>query len=141
MTNAEFYRHEIEREHENFCGSFLIPKILAPKNQKCIIYDCVCEDDIRMECKRCQLVQAAWLQEEHKEPSVDWENVPMDTPILVRYGDGKWAKRHFAGVKDDGVLAWSNGRTSHTETNTTLWVHAKLWEGSEEQAAEQEAKG
>lgn len=132
MTNAEFYRHEIRGEYGIFCEEFIAPKVLKPAKIDC--------DAIK--CAQCAMIQMAWLVEEHKEPSIDWENVPIDTPILVRDSDdGEWLKRHFAGVgtNSETITAWSNGNTSFTENTRNPWIHAKLWEGSEEQAAEQEA--
>ncbi len=126
MTNAEFHKDKIKKlEGKSFCDDFIKPMLW---NGDCFGID----------CDYCHVYLMMWLLEEHKEPEVDWASVPIDTPILVRnYDDTDWAKRHFAGVINEGVLAWINGRTSHTETTTTLCVHAKLWEGSEEQAEEQ----
>lgn len=45
---------------------------------------------------------------------VEWENVPVDTPIVIKHGFGS-SKRYFAGYKDnmvcyfvDGLTSWSN---------------------------------
>lgn len=45
---------------------------------------------------------------------VEWEKVPVDTPIVIKYVFGSF-KRHFAGYKDnmvcyfvDGLTSWSN---------------------------------
>ena len=83
------------------------------------------------------------MLEEHKEQAVDWENVPVDTPILVRDSlNEKWKKRHFAGLNSENEpCGWIDGTTKFTQkTGKTNWNYAKLWEGSPEQAAEQEAQ-
>ena len=45
---------------------------------------------------------------------VEWEKVPVDTPIVIKHGFGSY-KRYFAGYKDnmvcyfvDGLTSWSN---------------------------------
>ena len=64
--------------------------------------------------------------------TVDWSQVPVDTPILVTDEDKEyWARRYFAGYKDGHVYAWDDGRTSWTSygsNETTEWKHAKLAE-------------
>jgi hypothetical protein len=62
-----------------------------------------------------------------------WDDVPVDTKILVRSSNTKpWEKRHFAKFENDTVYAWIDGKTSFTVVNTTVdtmcWQHAKLAE-------------
>ena len=63
---------------------------------------------------------------------VDWSNVKVDTPILVKqYEQDEWEKRHFAYFKDERVYAWLCGATSWSadyEGDTTNWNLAKLAE-------------
>lgn len=63
---------------------------------------------------------------------VDWSNVKVDTPILVKqYEQDEWEKRHFAYFKDGKVCAWLCGATSWSadyEGDTTDWNFAKLAE-------------
>ena len=71
--------------------------------------------------------------EERKELEVDWSEVEVDTPILVReYEDGEWIKRYFAKYKDGKVYAWNGGRTGQTESYMTPWKYAKLSEDEKE---------
>lgn len=129
MTNAEFYKDEIKKfEGINFCDNFIKPIILGG--------DCK-----EIYCEHCHTLVMLWLMEEHKEPETDWSKVPIDTPILVRGDeDDEWRERHFAGVDEHGaVTAWAEGRTSFSATDAYAWRCAKLWEGSEERKAEQEA--
>lgn len=65
--------------------------------------------------------------------SVDWANVPIDTPIFVRSGDDKpWFKRHFCRYEDGMVYAWNSGYTSRSIENpddpmlSSSWKQAKL---------------
>lgn len=81
-----------------------------------------------------------WANEEHVEYVVDWEKVPIDTPIYVwDDGDERKTKAHFARAEEDEeddfilcIYAWDGGGTSFTRDNcgikTTGWDHAELAE-------------
>lgn len=44
---------------------------------------------------------------------VDWSEVPVDTPILVRDSElFAWSKEHFAKYEDETVYTWDYGKTS-----------------------------
>lgn len=59
----------------------------------------------------------------------DWNEVPVDTKILVRDSHAHpWDKRHFAKFENDTVYAWFGGQTSFTTRDTTCWRYAKLAE-------------
>ncbi len=77
------------------------------------------------------LIMLLWLEEEYKEPEVDWSKVAVDTPILVRDTEKeKWHKRYFAKFKNGVVTAWYNGATSWSEEGKSSreWRQAKLAE-------------
>ncbi|MEY8366545.1 hypothetical protein AALA22_12980 [Anaerovoracaceae bacterium 41-7] len=78
------------------------------------IYDC---EDARLE----------WLQQEYKEPVIDWSKVQVDTLILVRNADSEdWEYRYFAKY-DKKVYAFSFGTTSFTSNDKlATWEYAKL---------------
>lgn len=63
---------------------------------------------------------------------VDWENLAVDTPVLVKNSVNEaWNRRYFAYLKDDTVYTWGNGSTSwtcETETNVVPWFIAKVAE-------------
>ena len=63
---------------------------------------------------------------------VDWSNVAVDTPILVKDDyDEEWVKSYFASYKNGEVRAWMGGRTSFSvknEADTFGWKYAKLAE-------------
>lgn len=64
---------------------------------------------------------------------VDWKNVDVDTPILVRQSVcDEWVKRHFAKLSNEGaVYAWIDGKTSYTvfkKQDMAAWRYAKLAE-------------
>ncbi len=118
MKNYEKYADEIrEYDGDDFCCSFIRPYILKADN---------CSD---MPCSRCQMLQTLWLLEDCEESEVDWNEVEVDTPLLVRnYKNGEWYKRYFAKYEDGKVYTWINGRTSWNETGIYAWNYAKLAE-------------
>lgn len=68
--------------------------------------------------------------EEVVEIGIDWENIPIDTPLLVSNGRGAWKKRHFAKYEDGKVYAFVQGRTSFSGSKdcVTSWKIVKLFE-------------
>ncbi|MDO4647740.1 MAG: hypothetical protein Q4B26_03745 [Eubacteriales bacterium] len=65
---------------------------------------------------------------------VDWENVPVDTKILISNNREIWHKRHFAKYENGVVYAWSAGATSWSSSynnNISAWKYAKLAEVEE----------
>jgi hypothetical protein len=63
---------------------------------------------------------------------VDWDKVPVDTPILVKgLKIAEWQNRYFAFFKDGKVHAWCSGSTSWSCKNNidvSSWDYAKLAE-------------
>ena len=68
-----------------------------------------------MFCEQCRLLQSVWLDEEYKEPEVDWSKVEVDTPLLVGLFDMEKV-RYFAYYKDDVVYCWDDGKTARIST-------------------------
>jgi hypothetical protein len=67
---------------------------------------------------------------------IDWKNIPIDTPLLVKNDSKKaWRKRHFAKYEDGKVYCFSHGTTSFSGDKdcVTSWKIAKLFkeEGGE----------
>lgn len=117
MTNGEKYKNEILR-CDDVC-EFLNKNVLVPNGMEC--------HNGVTSCGKCELLAAIWLSEQYIEPPICWEDVAIDTPILVNdtETDG-WVRRHFAAYKDGMVYAWENGCTSFTSTVFVPWAHAKL---------------
>lgn len=70
---------------------------------------------------------------EYEEPAIDWNNVEVDTPILVRVNeDVEWLKRYFAKYENGAVYAWDFGRTSWNENIMIKWDYAKLAESEKD---------
>ena len=128
MKNYEKYENELrEYDGSNFCDDFIIPYVFDSETH--------CKD---MNCAACRMLQTAWLfkeYEEPKEPEVDWNNVKVDTPILVRDVENTvWMRRHFAKYENGYVWTWLDGLTSWTASNDddmAWWKYAKLPENEE----------
>ena len=64
---------------------------------------------------------------------VDWANIPVDTPILVRdSANSSWNRRHFCKYEEGRIYAWDAGFTSrtvdsgYTSRSIKCWKQAKL---------------
>lgn len=67
---------------------------------------------------------------------IDWENISVDTKILVSTNGEEWNKRYFAKYINGRVYAWDCGSTSFSSNHCTKWAYAKLYEGEEEKEIE-----
>lgn len=85
--------------------------------------------------QKCSDAFKIWANEEYRAPMAFWEDVDVDTPILVRdYPTDCWHKAHFAKYKDGNVLAFKNGKTSWSVdqySSLIEWKYAKLAESEE----------
>ena len=62
---------------------------------------------------------------------IDWMNVKVDTPVLVRdFENQDWKKRYFAFFDDELIYTWDGGATSWSVKNKDAmpWKYAKLAE-------------
>ena len=124
MKNYEKYADEIKRwaGRRNFCDEFIEPVILKQLGENCETTS----------CELCNTLRMMWLLEEYEEPKeseVDWSNVKVDTPILVRDSeDSRWIKRYFAKYENETIYAWDSGCTSWSAYGLTEWAYAKLAE-------------
>lgn len=124
MKNYEKYAEKIkEYKGLDFCEEVVKPYILKSDN---------CSG---LTCDVCHMRKMIWLLEEYEEPEVDWNNVKVDTPILVRDNENiAWMRRHFAKYENGAVYAWREALTSWTashDDDMTWWKYAKLAESEE----------
>ena len=71
-----------------------------------------------------------WANSEYKEPEIDWNKVPVDTPVYVQNSDSDTYKRHFAGYANDKIIAFTDGATSWSNDGYKIeWNHAQIKEG------------
>lgn len=90
-------------------------------------------------CSWCSIMLNLWLDEEYKEPpksDVDWNKVPVDTLVRVRYDESnKWVLRWFKKYEFGAVapyVTWTNGDTRVTSRGLTEhWKYCELVEEEE----------
>ena len=59
----------------------------------------------------CNEAFKKWANSEYKEPEIDWNKVPVDTPILITYSCYT-LKRHFAKYYNKTIYSYPDGTTS-----------------------------
>lgn len=83
--------------------------------------------DIMPKIDKCEILDIA-----EELGIVDWRNIKVDTPVLVKaHEQADWEKRYFAYFKDGRVYAWLCGTTSWSADNdedVMSWNCAKLAE-------------
>ena len=134
MLNKEKYAKEIAEIACNGDCIGMMNGILYPCNtikscKHCDFYDIetkiLCTENIKK-----------WANSEYKEHEIDWNKVPVDTPIYVWDNGSPIYNRYFAGYDnrsnkiiafDDGGTSWSSV-TSPGGPYTTKWENAKIKE-------------
>lgn len=123
MLNREKYAEEILNiacEGGNIA-------LINGKLEKCMGVCDKCDFYIR-NTGRCREKAKEWANGQY----VDWSEVPVDTPILVRDSElFAWSKEHFAKYEDETVYTWDYGKTSwstYSSSNINGWKMAKLAE-------------
>lgn len=126
MTNREKFKDEMEE----MLSAFLA--VVEEKPVYCEDMDCQ-ECDFRGKCPVIEKCVIDWLNAEYQEPSVDWNKVSIDTPVLVSDTGKAWTRRHFSGIDEsDNLLAYAFGKTLWSSGNTTeVWRYMKLAEDNE----------
>lgn len=94
----------------------------------CNVTDCA--DCLFYEFDNCKKAKDEWLDQPVLDPEtdIDWERVPIDTPVIVWNSDLNQNNRYFAGIDGEYFSAYSNGGTSwSSKGNTYYWNHCKLY--------------
>ncbi len=61
------------------------------------------------------------------EEAIDWNEVPVDTNLLVSRDGEDWYRRHFAYYAEGEVYCFNNGHSSFTIIGTDYEDHAIPW--------------
>lgn len=136
MKNREKFREDIlhfvfRGDSEEYCE--FVKKDVLPNLMDCTKGEC----DGVSSCLLCRSIFAFWLDEEYTEPpkpEVDWDNVPVDTLVLVRNSKNEnWTPRHFKRIRDTPSThrfeTWGDGQTSRTTDGIiSLWKYCELAE-------------
>ena len=86
--------------------------------QPCIYTKCTnCDFN---ESDSCTKAFIEWANSEYKEREIDWNKVPIDTPLVIVNSNRKIVYRHFAFVHHDHkdiICVYENGKTSFSDNN------------------------
>lgn len=130
MLNIEKYKNEIRRIINYGDGfAFSNGKIESCVNTKC--------ENCRFSgMNSCKTQKFDWLLEEHKEPreidwdkDIDWERVPVNTPVIVwNYGNkyGVQSAMFVAKRKLSGYFAFLPNKNKNDDFKILSWDHCKL---------------
>lgn len=81
----------------------------------------------------CYDAKKKWLDQPALDPEkdIDWERVPVDTPVIVWNSEDCSYKRYFSGIKDGRFRfgAYTNGCTSWSSItgNICYWSYCNLY--------------
>lgn len=83
----------------------------------------------------CNQRKKEWLDQPALDPEkdIDWERVPVDTPVIVwnsdNYSDNFSYNRYFSGIKNGCFGAYADGCTSWSSITGQIcyWYHCKLY--------------
>lgn len=107
VLNKEKYAKEIL---DIVCQDGANPAVVDNVPIKCDDIDCCrCNFFCNSNCSRAFV---AWANSEYKEREIDWNKVPIDTPILIVDSCGYTRKRHFAKYYNNTIYAYPDGKTS-----------------------------
>ena len=128
MLNKEKYAKEIL---DIVCQDGANPAVVDNVPIKCTdVSDCHdCKFYVSNDCSDAFV---KWANSEYKEREIDWNKVPIDTPIYVwDFCERDNIKRYFAGYdkENNTIITFDGGKTSWSSTTTTEWSHAKIKEG------------
>lgn len=140
MNNYEHYKEKLEiilNSNTNIAIDIVTNEIVPCKDLTCIRCLFSSDNNDGVSCYRNTI---KWFLAEYKEPAVDWNKVPIDTPVLVS-DDGKdfWFNRYFAGINTSGKpLVYPDGRTSWSNKTfcrvVECFPYTKLAEVSDEES-------
>lgn len=85
-------------------------------------------EDCDFHCGTCTEEFKEWANSEYKEIEIDWEKVPVDTPVLVWDNDKKYMKkRYYAGRDGIKFMTFDFGATSWScDEKTSSWFNCEL---------------
>lgn len=92
-------------------------------------------------CNTCAKMFTAWMFAEYEEPpksEVDWDKVPVDTIVRVKYNKSdEWRLRYFKAYELGAVapyVTWCNGATSVTSGGLAEhWKYCELVEEKDDE--------
>lgn len=131
MLNKEKYKEDIMQvvlDGEIIAFDLTKSAVTACSETDC--HYCLFKDECRINESHAIAARREWLNSEYDKPEIDWNKVPIDTPILVKnYNNKAWEKRHFCKYEDDTIYAWDYGMTSWSANDyddVSGWTYATI---------------
>lgn len=120
MKNRERFKNELIEACKNKSFHVFFNKYITP------MYNCPTYGGINEEERI--LLTMLWLDEEYQQPYVNWHEISVDTPVLVKNREeDDWNRRYFAKVVGEKVITFVDGQTSWTSDGCLIdWAYAKL---------------
>ena len=124
MLNKEKFAKEIVEIAINGIAN----DIAVVDGKPCMCKNTRCKDCDFNDSNYCSKEFKEWANSEYKEPEIDWERVPVDTPVLVWDMDGSnKLKRHYAGLRNGCFVTFDNGETSWSFSGEiSSWLNCEL---------------
>lgn len=124
MLNKEKFAKEIAEIAINGIAN----DIAVVDGKPCMCRNTRCKDCYFNDSNYCSKEFKEWANSEYKEPEIDWERVPVDTPVLVWDRDGSnKLKRHYAGLRNGCFVTFDNGETSWSFSGEiSSWLNCEL---------------
>lgn len=124
MLNKEKFAKEIVEIAINGIAN----DIAVVDGKPCMCKNTRCKDCDFNDSNYCSKEFKEWANSEYKEPEIDWERVPVDTPVLVWDRDGSnKLKRHYAGLRNGCFVTFDNGETSWSFSGEiSSWLNCEL---------------
>lgn len=125
MLNKEKFAKEIVEIAINGNSN----KIAVVDGKPCICGNTMCLDCDFFNGSTCIKELNEWANSEYKESVIDWDKVPVDTPVLVWENGGK-VRGYFKnfGTDDQGPFyyVFDYGATSWSKKSCSPWRNCEL---------------
>ena len=124
MLNKEKFAKEIVEIAINGNSN----KIAVVDGKPCICGNTRCHDCDFFNGGTCIKELNEWANSEYEESEIDWDKVPVDTPVLVWDNDNKYKKkRYYAGRDGIKFMTFDFGATSWScDEKTSSWFNCEL---------------
>lgn len=126
MLNKEKFAKEIVEIAINGIAN----DIAVVDGKPCMCKNTRCKDCDFNDSNYCSKEFKEWANSEYKEIEIDWDKVPVDTPVLVWNNDDKCKrKRYYVGTNETKFMTFDWGATSWSSNSgveTTLWYNCEL---------------
>ena len=129
MLNKEKFAKEIIEIVTSGNFNDLDNDIAVVNGKPCPCGTVTCKDCDFINIRTCNKERNEWANSEYKELEIDWDKVPVDTPVLV-WENGDKVRRYFKnfGTDDQGPFyyVFDYGATSWSRKSCSPWRNCEL---------------